>query len=461
MQNESASSDAFWSSRLAFLMAAVGSSVGLGNLWRFSAQAGDNGGGAFILVYALCIVGVGIPVLISEYIIGRSGQGASAVNSVRDLAARSGGSANWSALAWMGTFSAFLIVSFYCVVAAWVMMYIPKFLSGSFEGRSAAEIAALFEQTQANGSAVLAYVAVFLALTVAFVSRGVNRGIELASKTLMPLFFFLLLALAAYSLWTGAQHSVSLADGSNGTGASRAVEFMFDSDFSKINSSVIVSALGQAFFSIGLGTATMITYGSYLPASINIPRSAFVIGLTDTAVALIAGLAIFPIVFAYGLDSSGGAGLFFKTLPVALTAIPGGFLVGAGFFLLALFAALTTAIALFEVITAFILDRIDTTRSRAAISLGVATFVVAIGSVYSSNFMTVLDEKITGAIMVPLCGLLVVLFVGWGIDKKILDAQLATTAVAARLVLLFFVRYIAPAFVAMVLAAQIVDAFFA
>jgi len=449
-----------WSSRFAFLMAAVGSSVGLGNLWRFSAQAGDNGGGAFIVIYLLCILLIGIPVLMSEYIIGRAGNGRSAVNSITDLAARSAANSKWSALAWMGTLSAFLIVSFYCVVAAWVMLYIPKFFLGAFEGQNAEQIAAQFDTARANKPIIFLYVFCFLGLVSFFVARGVKKGIELASKLLMPIFFLLLVGLSVFSLYIGLQQGALMADGSAGNGTKRALEFMFSPDFSKISANVIVNALGQAFFSIGLGSATMITYGSYLPKSISIPKSSLVIGLTDTAVALIAGLAIFPIVFAFNLDSAGGAGLFFKTLPVALTSLPGGTLMGTAFFTLALFAALTTAIALFEVVTAFLIDRFNLKRLHVVGYIWISALLLSVGSVFSDSFMTLLDEKITGAIMVPLSGLLAITFVGWKMDKKLLADEIGGISGFVSSILLFLMKILAPICVGIVLIVQVVQAFF-
>jgi NSS family neurotransmitter:Na+ symporter len=350
----SASSDQ-WSSRFAFIMAAVGSSVGLGNLWRFSAEAGQNGGGAFIMIYLSCVLLIGIPVLMSEFVIGRAGNANSAIRSVTDITSRSNVSSNWSALAWVGMIASFLIVSFYCVVAAWVIIYIPKFLFGSFDGQSVTQIAGQFAETRNNvwslsptNIGVMWTFTAFAALTTWLVARGVNRGIEWAAKVLMPLFFLLLITLSIYSLWSGFATPVENAAGAVSNGAKEAIKFLFYPDFSAVTPEVVTRALGQAFFSIGLGSAIMITYGSYLPKSVNIPRSAIIIGLTDTGVALVAGLAIFPIVFAHGLSVSSGAGLFFETLPIALSSAPGGNFIGAAFFFLAIFAAVTSSISLLE-----------------------------------------------------------------------------------------------------------------
>jgi len=418
-----------WSSRFAFIMAAVGSSVGLGNLWRFSAEAGMNGGGAFILIYLSCVLLIGIPVLMSEFIIGRSGNASSAIRSVNDVADKSNISRGWNSLAWVGMIASFLIVSFYCVVAAWVIMYIPKFLFGRFDGQTAQEISKQFGDmiTTPKGfkgflqNEVLIYFTAFVALTTFLVARGVNKGIELAAKVLMPLFFLLLIALAIYSLSIGFSTKVTLADGQASNGAWQAIKFLFTPDVSKITPEIASRALGQAFFSIGLGSAIMITYGSYLPKTISIPKSALIIGLTDTGVALVAGLAIFPIVFAHGLSVNSGAGLFFETLPVALSNAP---LIGAAFFFLAIFAAVTSSVSLLEPAVAWVIERFKMTRIMAAITVGGLMWLVGLGSVKSLAFMSLIDQGITGTIMLPLSGLLVVLLVGWRLKRKLLYTEL-------------------------------------
>ncbi|PHR59215.1 MAG: sodium-dependent transporter [Robiginitomaculum sp.] len=456
-----------WSSRFAFLMAAVGSSVGLGNLWRFSAEAGQNGGGAFIMIYLSCVLLIGIPVLMSEYIIGRAGNANSAIRSVNDIADHSGVGRKWSLLAWIGMIASFLIVSFYCVVAAWVIIYIPKFLMGAFEGQTAIQISAQFGAAReniwglspANLGVMWAFTA-FAALTAWLVARGVNQGIEWAAKVLMPMFFFLLFALSIYSLWSGFSTRIPDASGAPSNGAVEALKFLFMADFSKVTPEVITRALAQAFFSIGLGSAIMITYGSYLPKSINIPKSAIIVGLTDTGVALMAGLAIFPIVFAHGLDVNSGAGLFFETLPVALSSAPGGNLIGAAFFFLAIFAAVTSSISLLEPVVAWVIEKFQVSRKTAAIGMGLLMWVMGLGSIFIDGFMGMLDGKLTGAIMLPLAGLLTVLFVGWRMNKSMVDEQMADASPLLRAVLFNLVRYVAPVFVFAVLVLGIDHSYF-
>jgi len=445
-----AAGTAQWSSRFAFIMAAVGSSVGLGNLWRFSAEAGTNGGGAFILIYLLCIAFVGLPVLMSEYIIGRAGQAASAVKSMDDLNDRSGRSHIWSSGAWLGMLASFLIVSFYCVVAAWVLAYIPKFMTGAFDGQNPEQIAGQFGALIDNKTQVLPYFLIFGLLTTYLVSRGVNRGIEIAAKYLMPLFFILLIGLAGYAIV-----STSAAGG-----AQQAFDFLFNADFSKISPEVATSALGQACFSLGIGNAIMITYGSYLPRSVSIPKAAVTVGLTDTLVAMIAGFAIFPIVFANGLEFDAGAGIFFQTLPTALANAPGGNIVGSAFFFLAFFAAITSSVSLLEPSVAWVAEQFKLTKAKAAWITGTAMVTLGFGSVYSMAFFDFIDTGLVGPIIAPLSALLVVLFTGHRLNKKILADELGGEGEALGRFLMFFVKYVAPLFMLAVLVLGIIDRFF-
>ena len=436
-----AAGTAQWSSRFAFIMAAVGSSVGLGNLWRFSAEAGTNGGGAFIIIYIAFIVFIGLPVLMSEYIIGRAGHAASAVKSMDDLNDRGGTSHFWSSGAWLGMIASFLIVSFYCVVAAWVLAYIPKFLTGAFDGQTPEQIAGQFDATIANKAGIIPYFLAFGLLTSFLVSRGVNKGIEIAAKYLMPVFFILLIGLAGYAIVSTSEQG----------GAKQAADFLFKPDFSKLTIGVAVAALGQACFSLGIGNAIMITYGSYLPRSVSIPKAAITVGFTDTIVAMIAGFAIFPIVFANGLDFDAGAGIFFQTLPTALANAPGGNLVGAAFFFLAFFAAITSSISLLEPSVAWVAEQFKWTKAKAAWITGAAIIALGFGSVFSMDFFDFIDTGLVGPIIAPLSALLVVLFTGWRLNEKILNEELAGEGEALGRFLMIFVKFIAPLFIGLVL----------
>ncbi len=433
-----AAGTAQWSSKFAFVMAAVGSSVGLGNLWRFSAELGTNGGAAFLIVYVACIVFVGIPVLMSEFMIGRAGQASSAVGSQDDLAARSGVSKGWSSGAWLGMLASFLIVSFYCVVAAWVLNYLVRFLGNSFAGQSPDVISAQFGDMLGKPFTVLPYFLLFAVLTTWLVARGVNKGIEAAAKLLMPIFFLLLLGLALYSIFTG------LPSG----GTQQAVSFMFTPDFSKITPEVAVSALGQACFSIGIGNAIMITYGSYLPRNVSIPKAAVGISVVDTLVAITAGLAIFPIVFANNLDFSAGAGIFFQTLPTALAEY---WYIGAAFFFLAFFAAITSSVSLLEPSAAFVAEKFNLTKKKAAWLTGLAITLLGFGSLFSQDFFDFIDTGLAGPILAPLSALLLVLFTGGRLKKAIVNEEIAGPGQGLGKFIMFFIKWIAPVFMGLVL----------
>ncbi len=436
-----------WSSRLSFILAAIGSSVGLGNLWRFSAEAGSNGGGAFIVVYLLCVAIIGIPAIMGELLIGRAGQASSPINSARDLTRRSKRPVFWNSGVWLGVINGFLIVTFYCVVAAWVLAYIPKFLTGAFNGQAPLEIAAQFDQLIVSPGHLMIWFLVFAGLTTGLVARGVNRGLEVTSKFLMPAFFFLLLGLCIYSLFS------SIASG----GTQQALQFMFSPDFSKINGEVAVSAMGQAFFSLGVGMSIMVAYGSYVPRDVSIPKSAVIIGICDTSVALIAGMAVFPIVFQHGLDFQAGAGLFFQTLPTALIATPGGNLIGAAFFCMAFFAALTTAVALLEPAVAHIAEEFKMEKFRAALIGGAIMTLIGLGSLYSLEFLDFLDQGLTAPITLPLSALIIVIFLGWRIERKLLEHEFTEADAKLGRGLLFIMKYIAPLLITSILLAGIHD----
>jgi NSS family neurotransmitter:Na+ symporter len=338
--------------------------------------------------------------------------------------------------------ASFLIVSFYCVVAAWVLAYIPKFLFGTFAGMPADEIAQQFGiMTDNPTKQVLPWFLFFGLVTIWLVARGVNKGIELAARLLMPIFFLLLIGLAAYSIIS------SMSSG----GTADAFAFMFTPDFSKITPEVAQSALGQACFSIGIGNAIMITYGSYLPRDVSIPKSAVTVSLVDTCVAIIAGLAIFPVVFANDLDFEAGAGIFFTTLPTAMSNAPGGMFIGAAFFFLAFFAAVTSSVSLLEPSVAYLAEKAKLTKAKAAWITGAAIMALGLFSLYSLEFMDFLDGGLAGPILAPLSALLIVLFTGWRLNKAILSEELSGPGEALGRFILIFVRFIAPFFMGIVL----------
>lgn len=423
-----------WSSRSAFILAAIGSAVGLGNLWRFPAEAGENGGGAFVLFYIGCVALIGLPVLLSETLIGRHGQ-ASAPESVRRVAAESGASKHWSVLAGMGVLAAFLILSFYCVVGGWVLYYIGVFISdlfqtgltgGAFQGRPASDIEELLPSLFGNGSLMVGLDFLFLGITLFFVAKGVSKGIEWVATWLMPAFFILLILITIYGFSTGA--------------ASETVAYLFTFDFSKLTPEVMLAAVGQAFFSLSLGVAGMITYGAYAGRDVNLANTSAIIASADTAVALIAGLCIFPIVFAAGLSVSAGPGLMFQSLPVAFQNMPFGSLIGVAFFIMVAFAALTSSVALLEVPTAWTKERFGWSRMVSAIVVSAGAAVLGALAALSfnemadfrplgfipifaeANFFDALDG-LTAKLFMPIGAILTCVFVGWIADARLIDNE--------------------------------------
>lgn len=423
-----------WSSRTAFILAAIGSAVGLGNLVRFPAEAGANGGGAFVIFYIACIILIGLPVLLSEILIGRHGQ-APAPESVRRVARDSGASEGWSALATIGMIAAFLILCYYSVIGGWVLHYIGLFagelvnsgpFNPAFAGQTEEEVQGIMPALFANGSLQLILHIVFIGITIFFVARGVNRGIEFVATWLMPIFFFIFLGITVYGLVTGD--------------FGRTFDYLFTFDASKLTGPVMLAAVGQAFFSLSLGSAMMITYGAYAARNINLGKTSAIIASADTSVALLAGFAIFPIVFAAGLDANSGMGLMFQTLPSAFMTMPAGSLIGFAFFIMVFFAALTSAVALLEAPTSWAIDRFGLGRGKTTmISGGLVLLIGGMAALSTTtlagwhplgfiplfagqDFFNTLDV-ITGKVMLPIAALITAIFVGWIADRKLLDDE--------------------------------------
>ena len=315
-----------WGSRLGFIMATAGSAVGLGNIWKFPYMAGDNGGAAFIIIYLALVFTIGLSVLLAEIMIGRASQ-SDAINAFKKL-----GPGAFSIVGYMGIAAAFMILSFYCVVAGWTIDYVFKFASGAFTGMDAAALGQAFGGFISDPVKPIIYQAIFVALTVMVVLGGVANGIERAGKILMPILFLILIALVI--------RSITLP------GAEKGLAFFLAPDFSKISGATIMAALGQAFFSLSLGMGAILTYGSYLDREANLGKSAWQVTFLDTSVAILAGLAILPAVFAFGMDPGAGPGLTFVTLPAVFMSMPGGIFFGTLFFLLLTIAALTSSISL-------------------------------------------------------------------------------------------------------------------
>ena len=403
-----------WSSRLLFVLAAAGSAVGLGNIWKFPYITGENGGGAFVLVYLLCIAFIGVPVMMAEVLIGRAGR-ESPINSIAKLARQSGANKAWSGVGWMGVAAGFLILSFYAVIAGWVVHYIALLATGTFDGADGAMTQRTFaEFASPEGQLIpwqeLCWYTVFMVATVVIVARGVARGLELAVRWLMPVLFVLLFALVVYAAAVGD--------------FAAAWSFLFKFDASKLTAEGVLEAMGHAFFTLSLGMGAIMAYGAYVPARVSVAPTAVTIAVLDTVVALAAGLAIFPIVFANPhLEAGAGPSLIFQSLPVAFGGLPFGAAVGAMFFLLVAFAALTSAISLLEPAFAFLVERYNAKRWHVAIGAGAFCWLLGTGSVVSDDFLGHVDF-LTGKIMLPLGGLLVALFAGWALSKRVVAEQL-------------------------------------
>lgn len=434
-----------WSSRLAFILAATGSAVGLGNIWRFPYLTGENGGGAFVLIYVACVVLMGVPIMMAEIMLGRRGR-QSPVNTMRTLADEEGRSPAWQSLGWLGMIAGFLILSFYSVVGGWTLAYVVRTASGLFTGATADGVLAIFNGFVADPERLLAWHTLFMVMTTMVVARGVKSGLEQAVRFMMPALFLLLVAMAGYAMNTGAY--------------GQAIAYLFTADFSKVTGTVVLSAMGQAFFSLSLGMGAIMIYGSYLSHTASILRMSFIIAGLDTIVALLAGLAIFPLIFAYGLQPQGGPGLIFMTLPIAFGQMPAGAVFGTAFFVLLLFAAWTSAISLLEPIVAWLVENKGISRVKASTTAGIAIWLFGIGSVLSFNLWS--DRKLLGKtffdmtdyvtsnVMLPLGGLLIAVFSVWMMSAESSRSELGLRDGIAYRTWRFLVRYIAPVAIVLV-----------
>lgn len=428
-----------WSSRWAFIMAATGSAVGLGNIWRFPYLTGEYGGGAFVLMYIGCVLLVGIPIMMSEVLLGRRGR-QSPINTMASLAEEEGLTSGWRYLGWMGVVAGFLILSFYSVVAGWTLEYIFQAGSGNFLTATDEEIGEIFDSLLKKPGQLMAMHTLFMALTVIVVAMGVQSGLERAVKFLMPALFILLLLMVGYAMSTD--------------GFEEGVYYLFYPDWSKLSGEGFLAALGQAFFSLSLGMGAIMVYGSYLPDDASIANTSVTIALADTLVAIMAGLAIFPLVFAYGLETGSGPGLIFVTLPIAFGQMPYGQIFGTGFFILLLFAAWTSSISLLEPAVAWLVENRGIARARSAAIAGLIAWVLGIGSVLSFNLWqdyrlfdkTYFDimEYVTSNIMLPLGGLLIAVFTAWFMSRKAVIEELGLGEGLIFQTWLFVVRYVAP-----------------
>lgn len=410
-----------WSSRWGFLLAAIGFSVGLGNIWRFPYVAGEYGGSAFLFIYLACVFCIGVPLLISELSIGRRGRGSPA-GSIAAVAKESGASARWGGIGTLAVFCVFIILSYYTVLSGWTFDYLIRSASGAFDGIDKEESGALFAGLMNDPWRLLVWHTIVNLLIIVVVRRGVQGGIERAVKILMPTLFAALIVMVIYGAIAGDIVA--------------ALKFMLEPDFSKVSFQTVMVATGQAFFSIGIGMAALITFGSYLPKSVSIPGSAVIIALADTGVAIVSGLAIFPLVFEFGLEPASGAGLIFQTLPIAFGQMPGGPVFGAVFFVLLIAAALSSCIGCGEAVVSWVDEHWGIDRKRGIVYAVVAAWLVGLLSIlslgewsdfYPLGFIPAFAEKtifdtldfLAANILLLVGGLLTSVFFGWFVPKQL------------------------------------------
>jgi NSS family neurotransmitter:Na+ symporter len=449
------SSGLHWSSRTAFLLASVGCAVGLGNIWLFPYQAGANGGGAFVLIYLAAAFGLALPVLLAEMMLGRRGA-AAPPQALAAVARESSRSENWR---WMGILlggiGAMLALGFYCVVGGWTLAYAIKAAAGQLQNLDAESSTQLFRDLSATPGSILPTFIAVTALTVFISSRGLHAGIERAVKVLMPALFFMLVAMVFYAAFIGD--------------FAAAIHFLFNPDFSKITNTVVLAAFGTAFFSVSVGITNMMAYGSYVERSTNLPQSALIIVIADTSVALLAGLAVFPIVFMAGIEPAGGGGLAFESLPIAFGQIPGGLIFGTAFFLLLFFAALTSSIGMMEPPVSWLTDTFKFSRRKAAFIAGTFAFGLSLMAALSFNVLSsfqplgnlaLFDGKIifevyvyiVTQVVMPAGGILVTIFAGWLIKRQFSADELYDgNETPAYKAWLFIMRFVAPVLLTLVL----------
>lgn len=398
-----------WTSQTVFILAAIGSAVGLGNLWKFPYITGENGGGAFVLVYLLCILLIGLPILIAEITIGRAGQ-ASPPQAVANIVREKGASRLWIFLGFNAVMGGLLILTFYSVIAGWGVAYFIDSLLGAFRDMDAVQAQQHFEDFVASPSGLTFWHSVVMLMTILIVVKGVRSGIERAINFMMPALLVILAVLLGYAASNGAM--------------AQSAAFLFYPDFSELTTQSILVALGHAFFTLSLGFGTMMVYGSYMPKDYSIVRASLWIVAADTVIALVAGLVIFSIVFGNGLEAGSGPGLLFQTLPIAFGQMTGGWFFGTLFFGMVVFAALSSAISMIEPAISWFEQNWGFSRRKAAWSLGLFSWFLGLGSVLSFNlwqnvhfwqdktFFGLMDF-LTSNVMLPLGGMFTALFVGW------------------------------------------------
>lgn len=430
-----------WSSHLGFILAAAGSAIGLGTLWKFPYVTGENGGGLFVLVYILCTFLIGIPIFIAELVLGRKAQR----GAVGIFASLTHNSTVWKGVGWLGVASSFLIMSYYSVLAGWGLNYIFMSLNQFYVNKSAQEIGAIFDTLQSSGDITIFWHFLFTAITISVVYPGVRQGIEYWSKFMTSSLLVLLVLLCMYTVTLD--------------GFSEAMHFLFYPDFSHFKPSAALEALGLSFFTLSLGQGIMLTYGSYMRRTEDIPKTSGIIGSMIILVSLLAGLMIFPVIFTFGFTPAEGRGLVFKILPLLFGKLPGALIISTAFFTLFVFTALTSSVALVEVVVANFIDLMGWSRRKAVLVAGIGCFVFGIPSalsgsdtlfanwsaIYGKTFFATVDDLVS-IWFLPIGGLLISIFTGWFLDKSISkeEFEAGTAWKWMWTPWMFFMRWIAP-----------------
>lgn len=444
MENFDVSKRDSFGSKIGVIAATAGSAIGLGNIWRFPYVVGENGGGAFLFVYLAFILAIGIPVMLSEFVIGRSAQ-LNPYGAFKKLAP----GRPWFLIGIMGVGAAFMILAFYAAVAGWTLEYVFQSVKNGFTGKSPDELSTMFDEFRQDSLRPVIWFLVFMGLTAWIVISGVRKGIEKYTKILMPILLVILVVLCI--------RAITLP------GAGAGLSFLFKPDFSKINAETILKALGQAFFSLSIGMGTLITYGSYIKKNDNLATTAVSVSFADTLIAILAGIAIFPAVFAFGIDPGAEEGLVFITLPTIFQQMPGGYYFSLLFFVLLAVAALTSTISVLEVVVAYFVEELKMTRKKATIfaALSISVLgIVAAGSwgwfenltLFGSNIFGLLNFT-SANILLPLGGFFIVAFIGWYFGKEKTRKEVGNQgSLKARYlpVYMFIVKFIAPIAIALV-----------
>ncbi|ANO51534.1 sodium-dependent transporter [Woeseia oceani] len=427
-----------WSSRMAFILAVTGSAVGLGNIWKFPYIAGQNGGGAFVLVYLLCVFLIGMPVMMSEILIGRRGR-RNPVATMALLGKEEGSSSHWKWVGSLGVLAGVLILSYYSVIGGWTLAYVFKSVSGTFTGASATAVGAEFSSFTSSWWKLALCHTFFMGLTVFVVARGVERGLEKAVRFMVPALLLLMFTLLGYSINSGHFGS--------------GVAFMFSADFDALTWDSVLAAMGQAFFTLSVGMGAIMAYGAYLPEETSITGASAAVVIADTGIAILAGLVIFPLVFANGLDPADGPGLVFVTLPLAFGHMTGGTFFATLFFVLLTFAAWTSALGLVEPAVAWCVEHFKRSRAEAAVIVGSVIWVLGFATVFSFNAIsgvtffrgTLFDniDYLTSNVMLPLSGLLITIFAAWVMCRNSTSEELGGAGTGYR-VWRFLARFVAP-----------------